>query len=186
MSQLWHSQFALDALAVPGRLHVAAVAGTSSMITLNPPLLLFRSAHRCWKCGTMQKVIALGSVSLTDEGCDSDQPREINECALLSFIEAMPPHVAAYLRENFPQYGPNYSQTADMSYYANVCECGAPFGDHFLFGEPGGTFFPETDADASQISCMQLPFQGKFGFEASYSVGPGEMILRNARAEAAP
>ena len=68
-----------------------------------------------------------------------------------------------------------------MSYYANICECGANFGDHFLFSEPRGAFFPETEAEVSRIICEELPFQDRLCFECSFILGSGEIILRNAR-----
>jgi hypothetical protein len=156
------------------------------MITVNPPLLLFKSIHRCWQCDTMQEVIALGAVSLSDDEGDPGRQRQVTECVLLSEIGVMPADVAEYLRRNFPRYARHYSRTAGMSYYANMCECGANFGDHFLFSEPGGAFYPETELDASQIMCMELPFRGQSTFDCSYNVGLGQMILCNARAETHP
>ena len=131
----------MDAYADRGGSGCTAVIAASTVITLNPPLLLFITMHRCWKCGGMQEVIALGSDSLTDDDYDSGGSGEIKECVLLSEIEVMPEAIDEYLRQHFPLYRLHYSQTAEMSYYANICECGANFGDHFLFSEPGGAFF---------------------------------------------
>jgi hypothetical protein len=42
-----------------------------------------------------------------------------------------------------------------MSYYANTCQCGALFGDHYLVSEPGGAFFPEARRRGIEIGSLK-------------------------------
>lgn len=77
-----------------------------------------------------------------------------------------------------------HSRTAGEAYYANTCECGANFGDFYLFSEPGGAFFPNTDDAARAIGLEPMPFSGTLKFAASYSHGIGDYILQHAKRSA--
>ena len=83
------------------------------------------------------------------------------------------------------RYMKRHSRTAGETYYANTCECGANFGDFYLFSEPGGAFLPDSDEAAASIQLETLPFTGTLRFASSYSVGIGEYILRHAKRGAA-
>jgi hypothetical protein len=94
----------------------------------------------------------------------------------------MPSELLAFIQRSLPQYKKQYSHTAEMSYYANTCQCGALFGDHYLVSEPGGAFFPEDRADAARIEMSRVPCSPPLLFQCDYSMGSvGEMIWENAR-----
>jgi hypothetical protein len=54
---------------------------------------------------------------------------EPGEMFLLNYISEMPAQVFQYVTSLAPTYRKLYSRTADHEYYANVCKCGANFGD---------------------------------------------------------
>ena len=139
------------------------------------PLHLLISRQVCWKCKTQQEVTALACHNFREDGSDFSEPGDTSEMFLLSAISEMPLAVLRFVTQRNPRYMQRHSRTAGTSYYANVCECGANFGDFYLFSEPGGAFFPMTDDDAKLIKLETLPFSGMFQFCADYhfgSVGP--------------
>jgi len=76
-----------------------------------------------------------------------------------------------------PLFQKRFSKTVEAEYYANGCSCGALFGDFYLHDEPGHTFFPQSDEEASAIKLYQLPIQGEWPIACSSSNGPGEFIF---------
>jgi hypothetical protein len=145
------------------------------------PLYLLKSSEPCWKCGSTQVVHALGVHNLKDDGEDVVDAGDTSELILLSNIVEMPFTVFKYVAQRNHRYMKRYSRTAGEKYYANTCECGANFGDFYLFSEPGGAFFPDTDDAAREIELETTPFTGTLRFVASYSIGTGEQILQHAR-----
>jgi hypothetical protein len=145
------------------------------------PLYLLTSSEVCWKCGATQYVLALGTHNLHDGEYDVVEPGDMSELVLLSNVEEMPLPVFEYMAQKNQRYMRHYSRTAGQTYYANTCECGANFGDFYLFSEPGGAFFPDTDEAAAEIELEVMPFSGSLRFVASYSVGVGEYILKHAK-----
>lgn len=151
------------------------------MVKVISPIYLLTSPTNCWRCGLEQGVVGLAARALED--IDPDQPESVEkyeELVLLSEILEMPELIQQHITARHPAYKIHFSYTTDSSYYANICECGANFGDHYLFSEPGGAFFPESDEAASKITYLELPFQGEFEFDCSYSVGAPESILEHA------
>lgn len=150
------------------------------MVKVTSPIYLLTSPTNCWRCGLEQRVVGLAASALED--IDPDHPESVEkyeELVLLSHISEMPELIQQHIRARHPAYEMHFSYTADSSYYANICECGANFGDHFLFSEPGEAFFPDSDEAASKITYLELPFQGEFEFDCSYSFGPCEAILEH-------
>jgi hypothetical protein len=80
-----------------------------------------------------------------------------------------------------PRFEKRTSKTTETSYYMNLCECGAHFGDFYLFSEPGGAFFPMDDQAAARIIVHELPLTGRFEFDCSYSMGLGQSILAHGK-----
>lgn len=146
------------------------------------PLFLLISAEACWQCRAPQTVIAIGAHRLIDEYGEVGDSRGL---ILLSNITAMPAHVWEYIRARNPRYVLRQSRTAESTYYANTCECGALIGDFYLFSEPGGAFFPLSPNEAAGIKYHRMPFDGPFAFECSYSQGPGDAILAHGINESA-
>lgn len=83
----------------------------------------------------------------------------------------------AHLAAAYPQYRRHFSNMAELEYFANVCECGANFGDYFLV-DADGPFFPSDEDAASQVAILRLSFDGKMDFQASFSQGAGDLIWR--------
>ena len=138
------------------------------------PLFLLSSTEACWKCGTRQTVSGLGAHRLMDE---VGEVGDSSGLILLSNIATMPAEVCEYMQARNPRYVLRQSRTAESTYYANTCECGALIGDFYLFSEPGGAFFPLSPNEAGLIKYHRIPFDGSFAFECSYSQGPGDAIL---------
>ncbi len=153
-----------DAVAVEGRLY---------LLTANAA---------CWKCGRPQDVVAIAAQGLSEGGEPIPDTQDPMSLVVLSAIVEMPSELLAFIQQRQPRYQKQYSRTAETSYYANTCQCGALFGDHYLVSEPGGAFFPEDRADAARITMSRVPYNLPLLFHCDYSVGSvGEMIWENAR-----
>ena len=149
------------------------------------PLFLLTSSEPCWKCGTVQKVNAIATHAIRDGDEELADAGDTSELFLLSNIVEMPFLIFKYVAQRNHRYMKRHSRTAGETYYANTCECGANFGDFYLFSEPGGAFFPDSDEAAGSIQLETMPFTGTLKFSSSYSVGIGEYILRYAKRGAA-
>jgi len=153
-----------DAVAVEGRLYI---------LTANAA---------CWKCGRPQDVVAIAAQGLREGGEPIPDTQDPMSLIVLSAIVEMPSELLAFIQQRQPRYQKQYSRTAEMSYYANTCQCGALFGDHYLVSEPGGAFFPEDRADAARITMSRVPCNLPLSFHGDYSMGSvGEVIWENAR-----
>lgn len=138
-------------------------------LEISSPLYLVISNEPCWKCGRSQKVIAIAASGVKDEfeslGDDSEK-------LFVTNIEEMPSEIYEYIAALHPNYKKHYSHTADLTYYANTCSCGANFGDFYLYLEPDGAFFPQSDEIAASITSQILPFRGQFKFAGGYGHVP--------------
>jgi hypothetical protein len=152
------------------------------VIAVQGRLYLLTANAACWKCGKPQDVVVIAAQGLSEGGepiPDTQDPRSL---VALSAIAEMPSELLAFIQQRQPRYKRQYSRTAEMSYYANTCQCGALFGDHYLVSEPGGAFFPEDRADAARIEMSRVPCSPPLLFQCDYSMGSvGEMIWENAR-----
>jgi hypothetical protein len=134
-------------------------------ILVSPPLYLVQSAARCWQCGVAQAVIGLGTGGIL-QGADWDPP-ELQASAdftLLSYVETMPEDVYRFVSNAHSRYMKFYSRTVEAEYFGNICPCGAAFGDWYLFAEPGGAFFPESEEAAKLIHRTRMPFDRPLKF----------------------
>jgi len=136
------------------------------------PFYLLTGSEPCWKCKLPQTVVGLAARS---EDCGED-----SEPFLLHEIETMPDEFLAEIQRLHPQY------QWRNSYFANTCQCGAHFGDHYLFSEPGGAFFPSTEEEAAKIKIQELPFTGTFTFVCNPGYGIGGFILEHGERVAKP
>jgi hypothetical protein len=80
----------------------------------------------------------------------------------------MPAEVFQFVTTLAPNYRNLYSRTADEEYYANVCKCGANFGDFYLFSEPDGAWFPKDDSGVVTTRVLPLPLTGPFEVECDF------------------
>lgn len=145
------------------------------------PIFLLRSTESCWRCHSSQEVIALAFRWYLDKEIAADEQPENGEPLILDNIHAMPQTILDYVVSVHPHFEKRTSKTAGTAYYMNTCDCGAHFGDFYLFSEPGGAFFPADEAEAGNITIEQLPFAGTFEFDCSYSMGLGDLIFEHAR-----
>jgi hypothetical protein len=136
----------------------------------------------CWKCGRPQDVVVIAAQGLSEGGELIPDTQDPGSLTILSAIEEMPPELLAFIQRRQHRYQKQYSRTAEMSYYANSCQCGALFGDHYLVSEPGGAFFPEDRAEAARIKMTHISCSPPLLFQCDYSMGSvGELIWENAR-----
>ena len=94
-------------------------------------------------------------------------------------IMEMPDALYQIIERIHPRYKKHFSKTVHDTYFANICECGANFGDYYLFTRPDGAFFPTSIEDASNIQYYPLKFTTPFFMDAGWSEGSGIYILVN-------
>jgi len=152
-----------------------------NMVRVTAPIFLLRSTESCWRCHSSQEVIALAFRWCLDTALAVDEQPEKDEPLILENIRKMPPAILDYVVSVHPRFEKRTSKTAGAAYYMNICDCGAHFGDFYLFSEPGGAFFPTEEEEAGHITIEQLPFTGTFEFECSYSMGVGDLIFEHAK-----
>lgn len=150
-------------------------------LRVTAPIFLLRSTESCWRCHASQEVIALASRWRLDTDQDKDEQPEENEPLILQDIHTIPKPILAAVLSRHPHFEKRTSKTAGTAYYMNTCDCGAHFGDFYLFSEPGGTFFPTDENEASRITIEELPLTGTFELHCSYGMGLGDLIFEHAK-----
>lgn len=102
--------------------------------------------------------------------------------AILTDITKMPNRVRSHIQRRVPSFQMKYSKTVQREYFANVCpRCHTLSGDFFLHTEPEAPFFPKTEEQAKRLYLAELPIDEPVGFDASFHVGIGELILKNTK-----
>jgi hypothetical protein len=130
----------------------------------------------------VQSVVALATPSLRDDQVDLLGESDDDEAGyLISDVKEMPEDLYHMITAIHPRYEKRFSKTTKSSYYANVCECGANYGDHFLHTDPYGAFFPMTDEAAASITIKRLPATGTFDLIASWAQGVEDLIFSHAK-----
>ena len=153
----------------------------NSILRVTAPILLLRSNESCWRCRAGRPVIALAFRWRVDKNQDKDEQPEENEPLILQNIHTLPKSVLDAITARHPHFEKRASKTADTKYYMNTCNCGAHFGDFYLFSDPGGVFFPMDENEASRITIEELPLTGTFKFNCSYGEGLGDFIFEHAK-----
>ena len=126
-------------------------------------------------------MVVIAAQGLSESGEPIPDTQDPGNLIILSAIEEMPLELLEFIKRRQPRYQKQYSRTAEMSYYANTCQCGALFGDHYLVSEPGGAFCPEDRADAARSVLSRVPCRSPLLLQCNYSVGSvGELIWENA------
>jgi len=153
------------------------------ILTVGKPLYLITSTQNCWKCRKAQSVIALASPTVEegDVECIDSETTDAALSLILCDITEMPSHLLKMINSFHPAYRKHASKTAGRTYYANFCACGANFGDHFLFMEPGGAFFPMGPEDASSMTVRELPIEHSVKLRGSFCQGAEDLIFENAK-----
>ena len=150
-------------------------------LRVTTPIFLLRSTESCWRCHASQEVIALAFRWRLDKDQDKDEQPEENEPLILDNIHTMPKPLLDAVVFRHPHFEKRASKTAGTAYYMNTCDCGAHFGDFYLFSEPGGAFFPIDENEASRITIEELPLTGTFELDCSYGMGLGDLIFNHAK-----
>lgn len=122
----------------------------------------------CHACNQPLAVSAL-LVPAHFEREDGDDPwLAVDETARLVYVETVDDATRSLLSARAPQIMPRASRTAGLTYWANVCACGALQGDWYL-GEPGGPFFPldDTGIAAIDVSWVESPIEARAGTSTS-------------------
>jgi hypothetical protein len=138
------------------------------MVAIYSPAFVVGAKQACWKCGSSNEVVTLASNAIRVESTGAVDRADTGEIYLLSYIGDMPVPVFQHVSRIAPRYQKLFSLTADHAYYANVCMCGANFGDWFLFCEPGGAWFPDDGADVQLTRASALPFADPLFVECGY------------------
>lgn len=123
---------------------------------ITPHYYLIRSSEICWKCHRPTPVFAFGA-----SGCDAlDEDYEDyvpgRGVFLMTNIRSIPAPFIRVAVKNGASIELRRSRTADTEYYMNLCRCGAPRGDYFMFNEPGHGFFPTSELEAGMIHVRRL------------------------------
>jgi hypothetical protein len=138
-----------------------------------PPLYMIGKKVHCWKCGTKMPVISLLAPNVEDTD---------DSVCILSGIQDLPEQIYLYIQSRVPTFKFKYSKTVKHKYFGNTCpKCGVLFGDFYLSFDLGAPFFPEDENDAKSLYITEIPLENQIEFEASISLGSGEIILENAK-----
>lgn len=109
-------------------------------------------------------------------------PDRENEVRILWDITELPTSVLDFVQRRFPTFKRKISKTTQTEYYANTCpKCGVLSGDFHLHSEPGGPFFPESEADAAVLTVEQIPLEGPIEVVAEFHTGGGDLILEHGK-----
>lgn len=149
---------------------------------IGSPIYIVESKEPCWRCPTLQKVIALASTRVSDgEGLDTMNHPEPGELILLKNVEKLDPVLERWVTTCHRHYQRRFSKQAGKQYFANLCaDCGANFGDFFLH-EVGGAFFPVEPSHAKLMTVIQLPLEGEFELKADWVMGAGDLLWKCAQ-----
>lgn len=139
-----------------------------------PHYAILESSQSCWKCHDRTPVFGFmlppGHEALwVDDDPALDEWETIDgSSSLVSSIARLHPDVMASMQALTSRYGLSRSNVASR-YFMNFCvHCNAKQGDFFLYSEPGGAFFPtsQADADVIKITTIAKPFSahGDIGY----------------------
>jgi hypothetical protein len=142
-------------------------------LTIDPPLYLIGKMYSCWRCSARMPVVAILAPKV--EGTEG-------EACILSEITQLPEALLAYIQQRVPTFKLTYSKTVEQKYFANTCpKCEMLSGDFHLHEEPGAPFSPTDEHEAASLYMTELPLPGRIHARASFSIGCGDLILKNAR-----
>jgi hypothetical protein len=137
------------------------------VVIIYSPAYVVAARQNCWKCESGNEVVTLACTGIGVDG-NAIERAERGEAFLLSYISEMPGEVFQYVTSLAPTYRKLYSKTAEHEYYANVCKCGANFGDWFLFSEPDAAWFPKDESGVVTTRVLPVPLAHPFEVECDY------------------
>lgn len=166
----WYVPDGVDASLFAKWLHAPVAISNEPKYAIHSPHYFIACSHTaCWKCGEQTKVFAF---ILPEEHQEYVFPEFEGEEGYWSRYQAIGTmsnviglEISVWKRlQTFTQlYKPAYSRQAGGRYFMNHCEhCNATQGDFFMHSEPGGAFFPTTEAEAGRITVHAIaePFEG--------------------------
>lgn len=141
-----------------------------------------RSVDRCWKCRACQHVYGFllppGWKEADSEILGRYHSRSGH--AFVTFVQRLNPVSLGSITGITPTYGKALTKSHGKPYFANRCSgCNAIFGDHFLFGEPGGAFFPTSAGEAEGIFLQW--FDEPFACDGGWSVCTEDFFIGSMR-----
>jgi hypothetical protein len=164
-----------------------SAAAPQPNLRLFSPLLILSARAKCWHCIGELTAVGLGAHALEEEGEVEGNVAETGDMFTIRELDVLPDDVMAELVARNPGFKRQHSNTAGSSYYGNTCpHCGKLTGDFYLFAQPGGAFFPTTEADAAGIKVERLAFPEPVAIGGSWGYGIGEFILAHATVVDAP
>lgn len=121
---------------------------------------------QCWRCGSPTRVAQLILPSGHREAFEDDTWLTVPDSAALGHVEWLDQGTREHIRSIAPWWREMSYATAGATYLGNACEGGGALqGDHYLASEPGGAFWPESEADVARISLewIDMPLAGRCG-----------------------
>ncbi|MFD0894733.1 hypothetical protein KBB96_05050 [Luteolibacter ambystomatis] len=145
--------------------------------TIHPPFFLLRSLERCWRCNEVARVFAFAASRCTTSDEELEDYIPLGGPFMLYNALDLPADLVEFARELGASIQRRYSKTAETEYYMNLCHCGAPFGDYFMFNEPGHAFFPTSEEEAAMIEIFQLPLPHPVGVDSGFTESDLSLIF---------
>jgi hypothetical protein len=150
--------------------------GDSAPNVRAPSYFIAASTRSCWRCRATSRVhgfmLPAGHETLDGDGdAEAGDWEPAEEPTLLCYLDWLAPAVVARIGALTPQYRIGYSKVTGSFYWMNRCEhCGAQFGDHETYCEPGQGFLAFTLEEARRITLLHVEeaFAASCG---SYSIG---------------
>ena len=157
--------------------------------SFSPPFHILRCFTGCWRCGRSCPVTVITCMyqpTAEELGWDSKDTETVwdydysndepTEPSYLSLIQSLPEELLSPLLKLNPVFG------FDGRYYHNFCGCGSRFGEHYLFSEPEGAFFPMEEGHFRAIEVYSLELQGELKIKCLSGSGlMGEIIEKGKR-----
>lgn len=149
-------------------------------IIIKAPVYLAINTSECWKCHHETTVISLYSdnfyhLDYRDEEAENETYEKVDAKSFFSDITFLDKDILQFLHQNFAFFKLGFSKTINSRYWANHCEqCDALQGDFFNHAEPGGAFYPVTEAECKKILLIQLPLKFDVGINGQFSYSSNE------------
>jgi hypothetical protein len=134
---------------------------------------LLRADGTCYACKRSTPMFGLMALPPLSQEADDSKVDE-DDCMLREVVD-MPVGLEDSLQQIAGEaYRPDFSRTADLTYWMNHCEhCDATQGDFFVHG-PNGPFWPNDEAQMDAIHATRL--EGPFRFVDPQTAYSGAMI----------
>jgi hypothetical protein len=128
---------------------------------------VLHSITGCWRCGGGSLVYAL----MVSSGARIDVVQNVQRISREAYF---------VLKAQYPLYAPDFSQTQQARVFMNHCgNCRAKLGDYFLHCEPGGSFWPLSGEEASDLVLRK--FATPIQIAGQRGNGFGKLLLSRAR-----